>query len=140
MGAGLTTILYLSRRLTDATAGKIATTASGLGDTMNEIIWSMNQQYDTLEDLVSFIRRQTGQILENNGIDYQLDIPEHIPDIRLRGELRRNVYLITKESLNNALKHSGATFIHLHIEIDNRLNIIIRDNGRGTTVGLSVPI
>ncbi|HWB90871.1 MAG TPA: tetratricopeptide repeat protein [Puia sp.] len=180
MGAGLTTILYLSQRLAASptppaagsptppahptptplaespgspasvppasptpradpsdsaaaltTSAKIATTATGLVDTMNEIIWSMNQQYDTLEDLVAFIRRQASQILDNNGLDYHIDIPDHIPDVRLGGELRRNVYLVVKEALNNALKHAGASLINLRIDIDNRLHVLIQDNGRG---------
>jgi len=135
MGAGLTTILYLSRQPAadgaTATGEKIARTAAGLVDTINEIIWSMNQRYDTLEDLVTFIRRQASQLLEINGIDYRIEIPERVPDIRLRGELRRNVYLVVKEAINNALKHAGASLILLNIDIDSKLHIRVQDNGRG---------
>ncbi|HVS96791.1 MAG TPA: tetratricopeptide repeat protein [Puia sp.] len=135
MGAGLTTILYLSRR-NDAgpvspTDEKIARTATGLVDTMNEIIWSMNQQYDTLEDLVAFIRRQSSLLLENNDIDYRIEIPDQVPDVRIGGEVRRNVFLVVKEALNNALKHSAASLIRLRIDVDSSLHIRIQDNGRG---------
>ena len=135
MGAGLTTILYLSRRNdadpVSSTDEKIARTATGLVDTMNEIIWSMNQQYDTLEDLVAFIRRQASLLLENNDVDYRIEIPDQVPDIRIGGEVRRNVFLVVKEALNNALKHSAATLIGLRIYVDSSLHILIQDNGRG---------
>jgi len=135
MGAGLTTILYLSRQPETASASpsseKIARTAAGLVDTINEIIWSMNQRYDTLEDLVTFIRRQTSQLLEINGVDYSIEIPETLPEVRLRGELRRNIYLVVKEAINNALKHANATFISLHIDVDSGLHIRVQDNGAG---------
>ncbi|HXD77131.1 MAG TPA: ATP-binding protein [Puia sp.] len=141
MGAGLTTILYLSRQLpaglpTPAdTAKKIAATTTGLVDTMNEIVWSINQQYDSLEYLVAFIRRQASQILEANGLDYCLEIPDQIPDVRLSGEVRRNIFLAVKEALNNALRHAGATCITLRIEIGPRLNILVLDNGKGMPAG-----
>jgi nitrate/nitrite-specific signal transduction histidine kinase len=46
--------------------------------------------------------------------------------------LRRSLLLAIKEALNNALKHSGATELHLQIHWeDPRLVVVVRDNGRG---------
>ena len=63
IGSALTTILYLnddlkikSKEDDNKIADKIAATATGVVDKMNEIIWSMNRQYDTLDDLIAYTR------------------------------------------------------------------------------------
>lgn len=50
----------------------------------------------------------------------------------MSGESRRNITLIIKEALHNVIKHSGATESYLEITIiDDSLNLIIYDNGKG---------
>jgi signal transduction histidine kinase len=46
--------------------------------------------------------------------------------------IQEQIYLIAREALHNALRHSGATAIEAEIEYsDRRLRVIVRDNGRG---------
>ena len=55
-----------------------------------------------------------------------------IPDCKINNDTRRDVYLIVKEALHNAIKHSGATQALLEfIIIDDSLQIKIQDNGVG---------
>jgi Signal transduction histidine kinase len=141
MGSGLTTLLYLGQSLTEdngteraAAAKKMVTITTSLVETMNEIVWSMNQRYNSLEDLVSYIRQQSTSWMERPGIHYQLDIPDEIPDISLSGEKRRNIYLIIKEALHNVLKHSGATQVTLQMNFNKEIFVAIIDNGSGFTI------
>jgi signal transduction histidine kinase len=56
---------------------------------------------------------------------------------------RKNLYLIFKEALNNAVKHAHATRVVTHLkEVDGALELVIEDNGiglpkeeRATTLG-----
>src|SRR5438270_9209732 len=98
---------------------------------MNEIVWSMNQNYNSLEDLVSYIRQQSAVWMERPGLNYEMDIPETIPDINRSGEVRRNIYLVVKEALHNVLKHSGAACVQLRIDFSKGLFIRISDDGAG---------
>jgi signal transduction histidine kinase len=138
VGSALTTILYLSDDLKTTvdkknqdTAGKIAATAGQVVDKMNEIIWSMNQQYDTLDDLIAYTRRHAAQFLESHGIEYDFRSPDPVPDIRLQGEQRRNIYLVVKESLHNIVKHSGATEVEIVFCLEGGLKVTVHDNGKG---------
>lgn len=138
IGAGLTTILFLSNRLTqDAVPGnrhtgeKIVKNANGLIGKMNEIIWSMNTEYDTLEDLLAYIRHNAGELLDSMGLQYHFHIPDAIPVIRLSGEQRRNIYLVVKESLHNIIKHAGATKVDIRFRSDPAICISVQDDGKG---------
>lgn len=141
IGSALTTIMYLCDGLNGSSGadasgrnraiGKITATAGRVVDKMNEIIWSMNRDYDTLEDLITYIRYNAVDLLENNGMRYHFDVPDQIPAISLGGEERRNVYLVVKEALHNIIKHADATEVTVNFRIADELHIKIQDNGKG---------
>lgn len=139
IGSALTTILYLSDDLKTAdrqsaihSADKIASTASTVVDQMNEIIWSMNPDYDSLNDLIAYTRRHCAEFLGDHDLKYELDVPETIKDLSLSGEQRRNIYLVIKEALHNIVKHAGATRVKIVFALDEEhLNVAIHDNGQG---------
>jgi signal transduction histidine kinase len=61
-----------------------------------------------------------------------------IPDIELDNELRRNIFLCVKESLNNVIKHAHATCVELTVQIARgRLMVQIKDNGQGLPAAVS---
>jgi two-component system, NarL family, sensor kinase len=138
IGSALTTILYLTDDLKEKSkegdykiADKIASTATGLVDKMNEIIWSMNHQYDTLDDLIVYTREHAVEFLQNHGLKYHFDLPEYIPDLQITGEQRRNIYLVIKESLHNIVKHSCASEVNIAFDLNGGLRSCIHDNGKG---------
>lgn len=138
IGSGLTTIQFLSNALPfDKTTGqeqaiyKITATAQQLMDKMNEIVWSLNQDFDTLGDTLAYIRNTVSEMLENAGIGYEFSSPDRIPELELNGETRRNLYLVVKEATHNIIKHANATMVNYSITVGDTLVIHIRDNGKG---------
>jgi signal transduction histidine kinase len=45
--------------------------------------------------------------------------------------MRRNIFLSVKECLHNIVKHSGATKVCFSVQLDETIQIIIHDNGKG---------
>lgn len=141
LGSGLTTIKYLSdKALKNVTEEneienirKISKESNDLVRNMSEIIWAMNDRFDTLENLVIYIRRYAYEYLESYNLDFSIDIQENIPAIKISGEKRRNVFLVVKEALHNVVKHSQATSALIKVTFDENLNIIIKDNGQETS-------
>jgi signal transduction histidine kinase len=137
IGSALTTILYLSDDLKTQNetavhaAEKIAGTAGAVVDKMNEIIWSMNTAYDTYDDLIAYTRRHAAEFLQDHHLQYQLNIPGSVPQLRMSGEQRRNIYLIIKEALHNIVKHACATEVIISFMLNENLHITIHDNGKG---------
>lgn len=138
VGSALTTILYLTDDLKTQTkasgkqtADRIADTAEMVVDKMNEIIWSMNRAYDTLDDLIVYTRQHAAKFLGNCGLQYRFEAPDPVPDIHLQGEQRRNIYLVIKESLNNVVKHAEASKVEIEFKVKDNLEVTIKDNGKG---------
>lgn len=99
---------------------------------IQEVIWSLNLEYDSLESLLYYIQFQTVVLFKHSKIKFSIEIPEVIPTVNMSGESRRNITLIIKEALHNVIKHSEATESYLEITIlDDSLNLIVYDNGRG---------
>jgi signal transduction histidine kinase len=99
---------------------------------MSEIIWALNPQNDTLENLLAYIREQSQQHFDPFDIQFNICFPDEVPLIKLSNEERRNLYLVTKELLNNALKHAEASVISLSFFVNkNQLCFLVKDNGIG---------
>ena len=138
LGSGMTAIRLMSEILknrmkenTPSEIVKISQSANELLTKMNGIIWSMNSENDSLDNLISYLRAYALEYLDGTSILCKMHIPETIPDKKLPGDKRRNVFLCVKETLNNALKHSNASELNIDIEINHSLKIKIADNGVG---------
>ena len=55
-----------------------------------------------------------------------------LSELKLTMDQRKNFYLFFKEVINNAAKHSHANKVAVSIgQVDNRIDMNIRDNGNG---------
>ncbi|MGK6352186.1 tetratricopeptide repeat protein [Parapedobacter sp. DT-150] len=133
MGAGLTKMLYLSRGHHDEqeTGQKIQETAEGLIRKMNEIIWTMNDEENTLEGLVARIHGTAAELLNDVAIALQFKVDDELPAVALRQEFRRGMYLAVKEAVHNVVKHAGASEVDITVCTNSGLTITVRDNGKG---------
>lgn len=138
LGSGMTAIRLMSeiarnkmKENTPAEIDRISQSANDVLNNMNAIIWSMNSGNDSLDNLVSYIRSYSLEYFENTPIECMVNTPTDIREYELTGDKRRNMFLCLKETLNNALKHSGATQIYIEITFNHSLKIVITDNGKG---------
>jgi len=138
LGSGVTAIRLLSeiaRRKTKdqplEELSKISFNANDLMMKMNGIIWSMNPGHDSLDSFISYIRSYASEYCETVQLQFHFDAPAEIPQQTLAGNVRRNLFLVIKESLNNIIKHAEATDVTITIQADADLDIMITDNGKG---------
>jgi len=111
---------------------KISSSANELLNKMNAIIWSMSSSNDSLGNMIAYIRSYSLEYFEDTGVNCRITIPENLPNIVVSGEIRRNVFLVVKEALNNVLKHSGASEVTITLErVADGLKLFIHDNGKG---------
>lgn len=114
----------------------IAGTSREMVDAMSDIVWAINPRKDHLSDLSQRMRRFASDILSARDIDFRFRAPgADEKNIRLGADLRREIYLIFKESVNNLAKHSRCTAAELLFQIaGDSLTIKVSDNGAGFDV------
>ncbi|MGJ8684968.1 MAG: tetratricopeptide repeat-containing sensor histidine kinase [Nonlabens sp.] len=105
-------------------------------NTMGELrdtIWAMNKKEISLKDIeersTSMISRLNTVLSLNQSIEVDFDIRNEYIFSTVYG---MHIFRIIQESVNNAIKYSGASLIILKIESQNsHLIITITDNGKG---------
>ena len=69
-----------------------------------------------------------------------LRFPERLPEDQVSATFRRNVLLVVKEALHNALKHASPQHVVVEFAVeDGRLHLRIQDDGRGFASAPSPP-
>jgi ligand-binding sensor domain-containing protein/signal transduction histidine kinase len=110
---------------------KIGEASDKMVQDMNEIVWALNITNDSLISLMSYIRQYVSSRLSASGINLDISEPLTYPDMFVSGRTRRNIFMVIKEVINNALKYAGTKKIDITIVLDDNLRIIISDNGIG---------
>jgi signal transduction histidine kinase len=115
-----------------ARAAKLADFAVRTTQAFEEIVWAVNPRNDSLRSLFEYLTHFANELFDDTGIVCRFDIADDLPDVILPPEIRHGIFLVTKEALNNALKHSGASQVTLQVQSSQDVFVIsVRDDGKG---------
>jgi signal transduction histidine kinase len=139
IGANLTRISLLSEvagRHQNGGNGKmlrsIAEIARESVASMNDIVWAVSPDHDSLHDLVSRMRRHAQEVTSASGISLAFKSEIGESETRLDLSERRDLLLIFKEAVNNAVRHADATNLKIVLNMEGPdLLLRIADNGKG---------
>ncbi|MBK8608390.1 MAG: hypothetical protein IPL84_00040 [Chitinophagaceae bacterium] len=113
-------------------ATKIENTSRDMIQNMSDIVWSINPNNDTMEKLIYRLQQFCGDVFDKPEIQYHFTVDEAIKSKILNMQLRRDIYLICKEIINNAAKYSQATNFNLSLSLKQKTIILTaHDNGIG---------
>jgi signal transduction histidine kinase/ligand-binding sensor domain-containing protein len=111
---------------------RIYETTREITRSLDEIVWAVNPQYDTLESFISYLTDYAQNFLSVADVRCRLDFPEHLPSVLLSSQTRHHLFLCCREALNNVATHAQAHEVTLRLQLDARqLTIAIADDGRG---------
>lgn len=114
---------------------QISKSAQSTLESISDLIWAVKPHPDYLNDMADRMREYAQKFLDARDIDYQLNIPRNLPVMEMDIEARRNAYLIFKEAINNAMKHSECTQMDISLLADReKMTLIVSDNGVGFDV------
>jgi signal transduction histidine kinase len=139
VGSKLTKIAYLSDIMAMRAGGpeveslqSIASTSRDLLQSLDEIVWAVNPRNDSLERLAAYLSQYATEYWQNTPVELDMDLPGGLPYHPLSAETRHSLFLAFEEALANALKHSGATKVHVAMKMaGSRFSISVHDNGKG---------
>lgn len=99
---------------------------------MSDIVWAINPKNDDLGKIITRMQSYAAELCAIKNINLELQVDEHIPESKIRLDLRRNIYMIFKEALNNTLKYSDCKNITLKVSIRHQqFNMEVADDGKG---------
>jgi len=142
IGSNLSSISVDSQTLLQSTtlsaterelSSDISKTAKETVDGMRDIIWFINPKNDETEDILFKMKETAAKLLLTIQWTFTAtaDIRFDVFDL----EVRRNIFLMYKETLTNVVRHSKATMCNVDLTtIGNIVVLSITDNGVGFDV------
>ena len=140
IGSSLTKIVILSDVAQQSYSGDgveneslnaISEISNELVETMSDIVWAINPEKDQMSELSHRMRRFASDMFTARNIKFHFRT-QFDDDLRLGANMRREVFLIFKESVNNVVRHSHCTDAVAQFCIEgDRLVLQVKDNGDG---------
>lgn len=119
---------------------KIKDNSGNIMERMSDIIWAINPVNDSFDKIILRMKEFTAEMLEPAGINYYFNEEGLLDQARLNLEQRKDIYLVFKEALNNAVKYSNATEVNIVLRGGaDGLKMIIMDNGDGFDTRTAYP-
>jgi ligand-binding sensor domain-containing protein len=115
---------------------KISSHSREMVEKMSDIVWAINPKNENVEKIVQRLINFGQATCASR--DIQLEIKADDPAVRqaLSMESIKNIYLIVKEAMNNAIKHSGCKrLMVLFRSGPTGLQISVEDDGTGFDLG-----
>ncbi|MBK9731004.1 MAG: ester cyclase [Chitinophagaceae bacterium] len=111
---------------------KIDATSHELVEEMSDIVWAINPQNDNFESITNRMKKYAVDLCAARNIHFILDTKTISTTLRLSIDQRKNIFLIFKEAVYNAIKYSGCDSFSASISRSaNALIVELYDNGKG---------
>ncbi|QJD80234.1 tetratricopeptide repeat-containing sensor histidine kinase [Spirosoma rhododendri] len=111
---------------------KIYVDARQILESIDEIIWTINPGNDSLQRIVMRLQEYAQPLMESKQIAFTFSVDPSLEQLPVSMEVRRNLYLIGKEAINNLIKYSEATLATMRFERrGDQFAVLLEDNGRG---------
>ena len=106
---------------------------------LRDMIWILDDQRDTVADLMNRLRQQMLPIADAIQIELIFITEDAVEAKTLLKTEKRNLYFIAKEAINNSIKYAECSAITVELALDKKKNeMTIRDNGKGFDVSSAI--
>ncbi|MEO6166382.1 MAG: two-component regulator propeller domain-containing protein [Chitinophagales bacterium] len=114
---------------------KIGENSRNMIETMSDIVWSVNPENDSVEQLTARMQALASDVLSMQDIRLKFYADEKLKKIKLNMEQRKNVFMVFKEALYNIVKYAECTQVEISIrDTGKKILLEIADNGKGFEV------
>jgi len=104
-------------------------------NSISDVIWSIDSRKDNLDELINRMYNFASDLLVEKDIifDFQTDIINREKNLKV--DFRQNIFLIFRETINNAVKYSETSKITVSLSyISNHFSMHIIDYGKGLNI------
>ncbi|HMQ75395.1 MAG TPA: two-component regulator propeller domain-containing protein [Flavobacteriales bacterium] len=116
--------------------GRITESTTQVMEVMNDIVWAVNADNDDMASVVKRMMAFAVGVTEARECVLSFQAEEDLKTWRLGMAQRKNLYLIFKEAVNNAVKYSGCAHLRIELSRDGRCIVLrVNDDGVGFDPG-----
>lgn len=99
---------------------------------MNDIVWAVSPKHNRLLDLIRRMRRHAEEVFMTRDIKLDFQTPDSSGELKLDMEMRRDLYLIFKESVNNIARHADCSAVCIEVRSEGtKIILTVSDDGKG---------
>jgi signal transduction histidine kinase len=110
---------------------RMSSNAKETMDKMGDIVWMIKPGETEAGSLKQRMERFAYEICGSKNIEVMMRL-EELEKVKLSMDQRKNIYLIFKEAINNAVKYSGTQKIEVHTFLkEKNLILQVKDFGKG---------
>lgn len=111
---------------------KISNNSRETIEIMSEIVWMIKPGNDDFANVEDRMLNFANELCTPAGINFEMNKEGMLSTIKISMEQRRNIYLIFKEAINNAVKYAHCSVIRTQIQLSrSNFKMNISDNGKG---------
>jgi len=97
---------------------------------MRDTVWAIDSRKDNAESLIDRMEDFLFDAFEGQEIGYEFNKNILSNDLKIRPDIRQTVYLVFKEAVTNALKHSNGDHINIELDLPGKgFGLTVHDNG-----------
>lgn len=116
----------------DGNAARLGELARDLAHSLDGALWTVEPSGDNLAGFVDYLVDFAADFLQPAGIALRWEVPDRIPCQPLPRAMKRHLFLLVKEALNNVVRHANARSVNLQFHVDpSRFILELSDDGRG---------
>jgi signal transduction histidine kinase len=116
---------------TDEVLSKIGFASRELIDKMSDIVWSLNPNNESFEQLQNRMITFAAMILAPRNILYDFIADNELQKLQFTSEQRKDIFLIFKEALYNTVKYADCKRVNITLCVnDNNFMMTIKDDGK----------
>jgi signal transduction histidine kinase len=117
--------------LSETLLEKVKTNAAETMERMSDIVWMIKPGSDAGSQLKERMQRILNELMNDHGVEVEANLSA-TESRRMNMEVKKNVYLIFREAVNNAMKYSGMKKLRVKMTVsDNLLQVLVADDGKG---------
>ena len=145
LGSDLTKLVMLSTEAREvaktdvselpAIANDIERIAGEANRSLGDIVWAIDPHHDSLAGLTERVRAHCERMLKWSKVEHTIDCVHEGPDRSLDPATKRDIYLMLREALNNAIKYAHAKHISVRFHTSAaQVEFEVKDDGVGMDV------
>ncbi|CAN5716377.1 hypothetical protein BH10BAC2_BH10BAC2_17350 [soil metagenome] len=111
---------------------KISSNSKEMIENMSDIVWMIKPGNDDFKNIENRMLNFANELCSPAYIAFEFEKTDNAASIEMPMQQRRDLYLIFKEAINNAVKYSGCKNIRTRISVqDDQILLSIADDGNG---------